>query len=55
MVAMIHVASWYAWDSPLAFLKASEPFLEHAELRTPAVFADDEPDYLHRNGAYDLR
>jgi hypothetical protein len=55
MIAMIHTCSWFAWDAPLEFGPGSEPYLDHPELRTPAVFLPGEPDYLHRNAAYDLQ
>ena len=52
MVAMIHVASWWAWDGRLKFPKGSEDFFKHPHLNTLAEFVEGEIDYIRAPQAY---
>jgi hypothetical protein len=55
MIAMIHYAHWMDTGAPLVFPKGTEPFCEHTELRTNAVFVDGPIDYISRNAPFDLQ
>ena len=54
MIAMIHYVSWWGGLPPLEFSAGSEPYLEHPELGQVVRYTQAEPDYTHRNEAYDF-
>ncbi len=55
MIAMIHYVSWWSHLPPLEFSAGSEPFLEHPDLHHVVRYVQGEPDYNHRNEAYDFK
>jgi len=54
MLALIHTVSWWQ-DGRIVFAKGSEPFLEHPDLRTNAVFTDGPISHNRNNERYDVQ